>query len=423
MLDVEESRLTSKRSKGRGKQLEPKQHKKPPSKKHKTQEDMEEDLEEICNTQHAEEWAPQEQAISELHIEHPNIGRKYTLDQEIMSAFTPTAHVRGKLIEASSQRSPRKPFGQALFARSPAQTPTRPPPSKASVKQSPIEPTNKKRKKRVHRQSDSGEGDEDIEEDPEEEEIEDVLDKDLPPFENLDREDAPLRALPDPLLGLTLHQSFAIMLLTIQVVSVLGLEFTIRPQETKREIESLGAPVLRDREFGDGEFSWGTRSATAGGGGMGMGTRHRHRVLVQSRDESRQLMGFFELFRASLLRVCWVILGLLSVACELASEQRLKARVAARRGEEEVGEGLRRWLEREGLCNRGLPEWGAWLKQPLPFSIPVLCLLFLVVMGSWLPPSVAEVKTKVAIHRRQEDYGNPDKGNCAIAVVEILDRK
>ncbi|MCO5554222.1 hypothetical protein L7F22_007750 [Adiantum nelumboides] len=105
MLDVEESKLPSIRGKGRGKQPEPKQHKKPPSKKRKTQEDMEdtdmeedleedleedseEALEEIRNTQQVDEGAPQEQAISELHIETPNSESTHPLDQEILSAFT-----------------------------------------------------------------------------------------------------------------------------------------------------------------------------------------------------------------------------------------------------------------------------------------------------------------------------------------------
>ncbi|MCO5561776.1 hypothetical protein L7F22_015400 [Adiantum nelumboides] len=97
MLDVEESRLPSTRGKRRGKELEPKQHKKSPSKKRKTQEDMEEDLEEdledaleeIHNTQQVEEGAPQEQAISKLHIESPKSESTHPLDQEILSAFTP----------------------------------------------------------------------------------------------------------------------------------------------------------------------------------------------------------------------------------------------------------------------------------------------------------------------------------------------
>ncbi|MCO5597863.1 hypothetical protein L7F22_051948 [Adiantum nelumboides] len=108
MLDVEESRLIGK---GRGKQLEPKEHKKPPSKKRKTQEDMEdtdleedlekdlekdleETLEEIRNTQQVEEGAPQEQEISESHIEPPNSGSTRPLDQEILSAFTPGLNIQ-----------------------------------------------------------------------------------------------------------------------------------------------------------------------------------------------------------------------------------------------------------------------------------------------------------------------------------------
>ncbi|MCO5580439.1 hypothetical protein L7F22_034305 [Adiantum nelumboides] len=109
------------------------------------------------------------------------------------------AHTQGKLIEASSQQPPGQATTQSPLARPPKHTPRKPPSSKAPLKRLPIEPANKKRKKRGREKSVSSEGDEDIEEDPDNKEIDDVLDIDSQPIENLDGEDGPLGDLPDPL--------------------------------------------------------------------------------------------------------------------------------------------------------------------------------------------------------------------------------
>ncbi|MCO5559694.1 hypothetical protein L7F22_013295 [Adiantum nelumboides] len=58
------------------------------------EEDFEEALEEIRNTQQVEEGAPQEQAISKSHIELLNSGSTHPLDQEILSAFTPSRNIQ-----------------------------------------------------------------------------------------------------------------------------------------------------------------------------------------------------------------------------------------------------------------------------------------------------------------------------------------
>ncbi|MCO5548488.1 hypothetical protein L7F22_027878 [Adiantum nelumboides] len=109
------------------------------------------------------------------------------------------AHTRRKSIEASSQRPPGQATTQSPLARFPKHTPRKPPSKKAPLKRPPIEPANKKRKKRGRGKSVSSEEDENIEEDPDDKEVDDVLDIDSQPIENLDGEDDPLGNLPNPL--------------------------------------------------------------------------------------------------------------------------------------------------------------------------------------------------------------------------------
>ncbi|MCO5576497.1 hypothetical protein L7F22_030307 [Adiantum nelumboides] len=71
--------------------------------------------------------------------------------------------------------------------------------------------------------------------------------------------------------------------------------------------------------------------------------RHSDRWTLKERLHML-LVVRLKVFKAQ-LRVCWVVLDLLPVACELAGEQRLKARVAAGRVDEEVrwGASRQRW--------------------------------------------------------------------------------
>ncbi|MCO5591272.1 hypothetical protein L7F22_045253 [Adiantum nelumboides] len=140
------------------------------------------------------------------------------------------AHTRRHLIEASSQRPPGQATAQSPLARPPKHTLRKLSSNKAPFKRPPIEPANKKRKKRGRGKSTSSEEDENIE-DPDDEEADDVLDIDSQLIENLDGEDDPLGDSPDPLLGSTSRRSSGITLMIIHVTQTLLLAMFVRGRD------------------------------------------------------------------------------------------------------------------------------------------------------------------------------------------------